>query len=321
MGRKCDSQKTWDRKTARCDRRPGWSTVGGGGRAAVVRGRAGRGGGPGGARLVASARMKHVATAAVVLLAGLLAGLPAGCQAKRREPPGASPGAAASGPGAAPAGPGGSAASQAPSPVPPPPSGAAVVAAAAAAGQAPDFCRAGLEMIDQAACKTPDDKQRLVEPRKAIGGLVDALSKMGAADPRQTQVMCAQMLLAIEHDAAKLGCAVAIDASQRQQMTALLDAWYGQRTKVEPTGDAAADAVIARIAAVRDAACECRDAACLDRVDPQLVAIGAMPASAPPAARTLAGKLLDDAARCAARARTPAPPALPPAPASAPTPR
>ena len=70
-----------------------------------------------------------------------------------------------------------------------------------------------------------------------------------------------------------------------------------------PTGDAASDAVIARIVAVRDAACECKDAACLDRVDQQLVAIGTLPATAPDAARTLGSKLLEDAGRCAARVR------------------
>jgi len=55
---------------------------------------------------------------------------------------------------------------------------------------------------------------------------------------------------------------------------------------------------------VRDATCECRDAACLERVDKQLVAIGTMPETAPQTARTLGSKLLEDAARCANRVRT-----------------
>jgi hypothetical protein len=231
--------------------------------------------------------MKRVAIAAVLLLAG--------CKDKGREPPAQGQGSGAPAAGAAP--------SRAPSPVPPPPPGAAA-AAAAAAEPVPDVCRSSLVVLDQAACKTPEARQSLVEPRKAISGLVEALGKIGAADPRQQQVICAQMLLAIEHDAAKLGCTIAIDAPRRKEITGLLDAWYGQRTPVAPTGDAAADAVIARIVAVRDAACDCRDAACLDRVDQQLVAIGQLPPAAPPAARTLAGQLLDDAARCAARVRT-----------------
>jgi hypothetical protein len=61
--------------------------------------------------------------------------------------------------------------------------------------------------------------------------------------------------------------------------------------------------VIARIVAVRDAACECKDAACLDRLDAKLGAIGTLPATAPDAARTLGSKLLEDAGRCASRVR------------------
>jgi hypothetical protein len=51
-------------------------------------------------------------------------------------------------------------------------------------------------------------------------------------------------------------------------------------------------------ASMRDAACECRDAACLDRVDKQLVAIGTLPCGT-----CLGIKLLEDAGRCASRVR------------------
>ena len=243
--------------------------------------------------------MKRVAIAAVLLLAGFTGCT--GCTGSKDKPPpaagqGPGQGPASGAPSGAPSG----GTSSAPSPVPTPPPGAA----AAAASPVPDICRTSLVVLDQSTCTTPDARQRLLEPRKAISGLIEALSKVSATDPRQTQVMCAQMLLAIEQDAAKLGCAVAIDAPRRKEITGLLDAWYGQRTPATPTGDAAADAVIARIVAMRDAACDCRDAACLDRVDRQLVGIGQLPASAPPAARTLAGKLLDDAGRCAVRVRT-----------------
>ena len=214
---------------------------------------------------------------AVIAAVGLLAS----CKDKPREPP------PAPGPG-----PGSGAPQGAPAP------------GAAAEAAAPDLCRSSLAALDQATCKAPGDRQSLVNAKQAIGGVVETIGKASGTDPRQFQVMCAQMLLAIERDAAKLSCAVPIDARQRKEITALLDAWYGQRTPVVPTGDAAADAVIARIVAVRDAACECRDAACLDRVDQQLVAIGAMPATAPDAARTLGSKLLEDAGRCASRVRT-----------------
>ena len=167
-----------------------------------------------------------------------------------------------------------------------------------------DICKISQDAVDKATCTTADGRQSLVDAQKAIGGIVQTIGKVGGTSLRQYQVMCAQLVLAIERDAAKLSCALAIDARQRAELTALLDAWYGQRTPVAPTGDAAADAVIARIVAVRDAACACKDAACLDRVDQQLVAIGTLPATAPDAARTLGGKLLEDAARCAARVRT-----------------
>jgi hypothetical protein len=197
-------------------------------------------------------------------------------------------------------------------PVPGPGSGAPATApgsSAAADPSTPDICRSGLAIIDQATCAKPEARQSLAKTRKVIDQMVKMLGEIAGAAPRQSQVVCAQMLMAIEQDAAKLGCTLAIDARQRTEITTLLDAWYGQRTPVTPTGDAAADAVIARIAAVRDAACECRDAACLDRLDKQLGEVGTMPATAPASARTLGSKLLDDAGRCASRVRTlPAPP-------------
>ena len=174
---------------------------------------------------------------------------------------------------------------------------------AAAGPSTPDICRSGLAMIDQATCAKPEARLSLVKTRNVIDHLVKTLGELAGADSRQSQMVCAQMLMALEQDAAKLSCTLAIDARQRKEITTLLDAWYGQRTPVTPTGDAAADAVIARIAAVRDAACECRDAACLDRLDQQLGEVGSMPATAPASARTLGGKLLDDAGRCASRVR------------------
>jgi hypothetical protein len=172
------------------------------------------------------------------------------------------------------------------------------------AAPTPDICRNSYITLDRATCPTPEARQSLGEAKKAIGRIVETIGKIGGTDLRQLQAMCAQMFLAIESDAAKLKCEIPIDASQRKEIMTLLDAWYGQRTPVAPTGDATSDAVIARIAAIRDAACECRDPACLDRVDKQLVSIGPLPATAPDAARALGRKLLEDAGRCASRVRT-----------------
>jgi hypothetical protein len=221
--------------------------------------------------------MKLVLIAAMSLLAS--------CKDKPREP-GPSPGSGA--PSVQPA-PAPAATAEQPTPAP---------------ALTPDVCRISLAAIEQATCKTPEARQGLLGARESIDKLVETIGKVGGADRREFQVMCAQMMLAIEQDAAKLGCTVAMDARRRTEITALLDAWYGQRTPVVPTGDAASDAVIARIVAVRDAACACRDAACLDRVDKQLATVGTLPEAAPAAARTLGGKLLEDAGRCASRVRT-----------------
>jgi len=167
-----------------------------------------------------------------------------------------------------------------------------------------DICGIGRSALDRATCPTPEARDNLLRAKQSLDGIVDTIGHVGADDPRKFQVMCAQLLLAIERDAARVKCTLAIDAARRAAITTFLDEWYAQRTPVVPTGDAAADAVIAQIAAVRDAACECRDAACLDRVDTQLVTIGTMPTTAPQAARELGGKLLEDAARCATRVRT-----------------
>jgi hypothetical protein len=210
----------------------------------------------------------------------------ASCKDRPREPPSSS----VSGPGS--------------STAPADPVSSTGATAATAAAPTPDICRSSFIALDQATCPTPEARQSLAEAKKTLGRIVETISKVGGSELRQFQAMCAQMFLAIESDAAKLSCKVPIDARQRKELTALLDAWYGQRTSIAPTGDAPSDAVIARIAAVRDAACECRDAACLDRVDKQLVSIEPLPATAPDSARTLGKKLLEDAGRCASRVRT-----------------
>lgn len=179
--------------------------------------------------------------------------------------------------------------------------GSAVVIADASA--ALDICKLGGAAVDAATCPSPEVRADLMKAKKALDGVVQTVGQT-AADPVQFQVMCAQLLLAIERDAKKAGCTLSISDAQRSELMATLDAWFARRTPVEKTGHAEADAVIAKIAAVRDATCACEKATCLDEVDKQLLAIGTMPESAPQAARTLGSKLLEDAARCASRVRT-----------------
>ena len=192
-----------------------------------------------------------------------------------------------------------------PAPAPSPGSVVAVADAAIVVDAAgvPEICKHGVAAIDKATCAKPEVRANLEQAKKSLDGVVQTVGQT-AADPVQFQVMCAQLLLAIERDAKKLGCTLAIDDAQRTEMMATLDTWYARRTPVEKTGHAEADAVIAKIAAVRDATCECKLGSCLDAVDKQLLGVGTMPADAPEAARTLGSKLLEDAARCANRVRT-----------------
>jgi hypothetical protein len=190
-----------------------------------------------------------------------------------------------------------------PAPAPGPASAVAPAVADAAAPAAPDTCKLGAAAIDGATCPTPEVRATLVAMKKSLDGVVQTVGQ-AAADPQQFSVMCAQLLLAIERDAKKQGCTLAVPDDKRAEMMTVLEAWYARRTPVTPTGDVPADAVITKIAAVRDATCECKTGACLDSLTPKLAAVGEMPASAPQAARDLASALLADAARCATRVRT-----------------
>jgi len=161
-----------------------------------------------------------------------------------------------------------------------------------------DICKVGIDQLAKLSCKTPEDARQVMQAKSAIEGLVDAARKTPNNDPKQFQVMCAQLVQAIDRDATRLGCGPRIDDATRLRITGVLDAFYSQRTKVVPTGDPAADAAVKRIAAVRDAACACADLPCLDQLGPQL---DAAIAQVPPKAKDLANKLLDDAGRCATR--------------------
>lgn len=192
-----------------------------------------------------------------------------------------------------------------PAPAPAPASGTAPAPAPpdAAAPAAPDTCKLGAAAIDGATCPTPEIRAALLKMKTSLDGVVSTVGQ-AAADPQQFAVMCAQLLLAIERDAKKQGCTLALADAQRGELVKTLEAWYARRTTVTPTGDAAADAVIAKLAAVRDATCECKTGACLEALTPKLAGVGEMPASAPQAARDLGSALLSDASRCATRVRT-----------------
>ena len=164
-----------------------------------------------------------------------------------------------------------------------------------------DSCKVGIDHLAKLACKAPEAARQVMQARSAIEGIVDTARKTPDTDPQKFQVLCAQLVQAIDRDAAKLDCAPRLDEATRLKIAGVLDAFYAQRTKLVPTGDAAADAALQKIAAVRDAACACADVACIDKLGPQL---DAAVAQVPPKARELGTKLLDDAGRCLTRLRT-----------------
>ena len=189
---------------------------------------------------------------------------------------------------------------------PPAAGSAAPPVAAGSAAPAPvahtaEVCTGSLAALERSSCGS--NEAGLTTARTSLEGIVNTMTKVGNADPTTYDVVCARMILALERDMGSAGCTLAIDAPLRERIQRTLDAYYNQRTPVTKTGDAASDELIGKLAALRDAACECRASACIDKLDPQLAALPTLPATAPQAARGLASKLLDDAARCAQRAR------------------
>lgn len=194
--------------------------------------------------------------------------------------------------------------SEKPAPAPAPASGTAVVVAADAASPAlPALCTLGVAAIDGAQCPTPELLAGLRKAKKSLDGVVQTAG-VAAANAQQVSVLCAQIVFALDRDAKKAGCTLALGDDKRAEITAALDAWYARRTEVTPVGDAEADAVIAKMVALRDETCACKTGKCLDALTPKLGAVGTMPATAPQAARDLGTKVLEDVARCAQRIRT-----------------
>jgi hypothetical protein len=175
-----------------------------------------------------------------------------------------------------------------------PAAGSAALPATAPMVRTAQVCLDAITVVRNASCGSAATS--LAAAQAGLEGTVAAMRKAGDADPEQYDIICSRMLLALERDAAKLGCTLPIDPKLRTQMIEHLDRYFAQRTPVTKTGDPAADDVIAKIAAMRDAACACPDQACLDKLE-----IPSIPQHLPDAARDLAGKLLDDAARCSQR--------------------
>lgn len=178
---------------------------------------------------------------------------------------------------------------------------------ASPAATVPDICQIAITALDGTTCAAAEVKTGIALARTGIRGIIDKVSQR--ADAKQIAATCGQLLLALERDVKRAGCALAIGSADRARIDGVMTEFYAQRTAVVATNHPASDAFIAKLAAVRDATCACRDgdASCLDGLTPRLRECGELPADAPQPARTLAGKLLEDASRCAARVRAKGP--------------
>jgi len=166
------------------------------------------------------------------------------------------------------------------------------------------ICLDSLAAIEHSSCS---NQQALQTARTSFEGILRTMTNVGGGDAHSYDIVCARMLLALERDmkagSGSAGCALAIDPALRDRVQRTLDEYFNQRTPVTKTGDKATDDVIAAFAAMRDAACECRTSPCIDKLDAQAANLPLMPVNATQAAKDLASKMMDEAARCAQRAR------------------
>jgi hypothetical protein len=161
--------------------------------------------------------------------------------------------------------------------------------------QRAQICFDAIAVVQHASCGSAATSLKAAQA--GLEGTVAAMQKAGGEDVEKYETVCSRMLLALEQDAAKLDCTLPIDPDLRSKMVARVDKYFSQQlTPVTKTGDAAADELIAKVAAMRDAACACKDQTCLDKLE-----VPTMPPALPAAARDLVTKLLDDAARCSQR--------------------
>lgn len=166
-----------------------------------------------------------------------------------------------------------------------------------------DICAAASAALAQTTC-SGSDAPDVGKAKRTFDGFIDATKKATDSSSSQFQIMCAQMLGALEKDLAKGGCKVALAAADRESITKTLDAYYAQRTQVTKTGDAATDAALAKVVEIRDAMCSCSSMMCLETVDKRLDEITPLPSSATAAAKDTGGKLMDDIGRCEAKIRS-----------------
>jgi len=131
---------------------------------------------------------------------------------------------------------------------------------------------------------------------------ISELADGAPADPearRHIAAQCAVMLDGMMRAEQPRNCPLDVTDGERRELSAFLTAWYGERTAAPTTGNAAADAAVAKLAGRRDTACACKDLACAESAGTGLDAeLAALPSDTPKAERAAAAKMIDEVARC-----------------------
>jgi hypothetical protein len=184
---------------------------------------------------------------------------------------------------------------------PPPPAEASAPPAAAAASVASDplsYCTLAVAAVDELArCKGTTFGAN----RELYAGLA---TNRDPAFARKSGAMCAGFVEALLTEPDGKSCAFSF-RDRRAELGAFLDAYYAERVKLEPTGHAGADAVLAAVAAHRDTVCACADEPCVRAVEKRDAGWDAkpLPKDAPAKARDLAGAMIDDIGKCSSDLR------------------
>ncbi len=154
------------------------------------------------------------------------------------------------------------------------------------------FCeRARAVLVRRKKCFAEDTSIKM-----ALESISDVERKApDAAGPRRhAAAECAVMLDGMVRVEQPPDCPLDATDAEIAELTTFLTAWYGERTAPPKTGDAAADAALAVLAKQRDAACACKDAACVR-------ATHLDPVAAPQLAVDASAQMIDEVARCKQR--------------------
>lgn len=179
----------------------------------------------------------------------------------------------------------------------PPTAGSAVPVARPGVSDPLGYCeRASAVMLGRRKCFPEDTSIKM--------GLdeISELETGAPADPdgrRHVAAKCAVMLDGMMRAEQPKNCPLDVTEGERKELAGFLSAWYGERTSAPSTGNANSDAAVAKLAEQRDAACACKDLACVRTAGTGLdTVLAALPSDTPKAGRDAAIKMIDEVARC-----------------------